>query len=169
MGVVEFSIYLLSANNLLRSPAEVEAVSRASVRWIDSLAVEAMNFRVVHVGDSSLLPVYYAEALSWSAKATAKRPIRLNLLAAYDHAWEITQATQMAAADGRTDWQSFLAVTSTVDTVIRSGGGRVPLSGFLPVQTAYASVWLLDGSFGEIEQEVISQIISSNDVPLFGL
>lgn len=142
------SVYGMQTRNLDRADEEVAAFLRAEAecaqRWAEDEHL-ARGYRFAFVGDraafdrplqrSALKPLIeeWCESAGKLEEATrgGERPVRI--LAPYDPAWELNEASR----GGRFD-PALLPVPEPVDLVVRSGGGRSSTSGALPYQVAYS-------------------------------
>jgi len=155
VGFDEISIYALSVRNLQRATDEVEAVSRASVDWLGSFLSEP-RFEIQHLGRADLLPSDYASILGrLTNRPSGGCEFRVNILAAYDPFEDCALAIQegLFEEDPTTERPS----RRPVDIVLRSGGGPAMLSGFLPLQCAYAEIKVFEGSYCELPLWVIHE------------
>ncbi len=154
------TVYGMQASNLKRRREEVEAFLNVETHWQerwseDSVLRREVRFRIV--GDRTVLEVArgqcpelsvpiarYLESVERVERDAPQRPsLTVNILAPYDYAWELEQATR----GGRFD-PAGLAVPESVDLVIRTGGGgRSLASGALPLQTAFSPFDLIEPYF----------------------
>lgn len=137
LGIEEVSAYGFTKENVRRPADQVAAFSGACVAL--GLAAVAHGAAVLAVGDcrSPLFP----EALRPYAKRRSPGRLRFNLLVNYGWQWDVRQA----AGAGTRSLPDALGSrgVSRIDLVIR-WGGRMRLSGFLPMQTAYADLYALE-------------------------
>lgn len=132
------SVYLLSTDNLRRPPDELNPVFQAEADLVsDGLPpmIRRWGCKVRHAGDIHLLPESFASALLRLTTAATGNARVLNLLIAYSPRDELVAATRTSA-----DLHSALWVPEPVDLLIRTSGER-RLSGFLPLQCAYAELF----------------------------
>jgi undecaprenyl diphosphate synthase len=164
--VAETSLYLLSRDNLQRSPADLDAVFTATTDFLRSALIDiATEFgaRITVAGDATSVPSDYRDALTAAVRATAANSERsIYLLVAYSPAEELASAW----VPGITDMATLIArlwVPSRVDLVVRTGGAAL-LSDFLPLQCGYARIWWTPKSFSELKwTDVRAEVIAVRD------
>ncbi len=138
LGIEEVSVYGFTKENVRRPGDQVEAFRTACVE-LGRRALES-GAALLAVGDpgSRLFP----DELRPYAERRAPGDVRLNLLVNYGWRWDLLAALTHARANGpigASDVPAALgsAGVSRIDLVVR-WGGRQRLSGFLPMQCAYA-------------------------------
>ena len=124
------------------------------------------------VGDSAS-PVF-PEALLPFAENRAPGRLRFNLLVNYGWQWDLRQALRSAAAGeaaGNIADALGSAHVSRIDLRVR-WGGRQRLSGFLPLQCAYADFYALDTLWADMhvesQRDVLEWWYAVQDVTLGG-
>lgn len=140
-GTQSLSVYLLSKDNLARPPADLQAALEGETLFLrDDLPCFQAKWEcaVRHAGTASLLPRSYDDALVQLASKHHNASRTLFVLAAYDP-WD-----ELAAALARDEGELMksLWVPEPLDLIIRTSGER-RLSGFLPLQSAYAELCFL--------------------------
>jgi undecaprenyl diphosphate synthase len=144
LGIEEASIYGFTKENVRRPQDQVQAFREACVEFAE-LAVAAGA--ALHVIGDSRSSVFPPPLKPYAAKRSAG-DIRVNLLANYGWQWDLSTGLALAqrsrpAARSGLSRQLGSAKASRVDLVVRWGGRR-RLSGFLPVQCAYADFYVID-------------------------
>jgi undecaprenyl diphosphate synthase len=156
-GATSVSIYLLSKENLQRTQAELAVILSSELDFVNELIPSVAAkwcCSVSHAGDPEILPTEYREGLKALVRGTSANAERsLNLLAGYDPIHEFLRAARLSA--GVDDVVSQLMVPDRVDLVIRTGCVR-RLSGFLPIQTAYAELFFVDELFPDVTRRHVS-------------
>jgi undecaprenyl diphosphate synthase len=142
LGVEEVSAYGFTKENVRRPTDQVSAFQGACLGFAQG-ALEA-GVALLAVGDtvSDLFP----DELRPFAEARSPGDIRFNLLVNYGWEWDLRSAAgRGSAALGRRRLLASLgsAGVSRIDLVVRWGGRR-RLSGFLPIQCAYADFFTID-------------------------
>jgi len=154
----ELSIYLLSKGNLARPADDLDALYAALPR-LDQILTDALNAGVcrgVHVaGRPEQLPI--AGVFSRCTNLVPDRPLgpSLNLLLAYDAIDELNAAFRTGGPD---TWRDFLWVRSPLDAVIRTGGAPL-FSGFLPLQSQYAHLLVVEELFNDVDDRALEALI----------
>ncbi|HVL36950.1 MAG TPA: undecaprenyl diphosphate synthase family protein [Burkholderiales bacterium] len=156
LGIEELSVYGFTKENVRRPSDQVHAFSAACVALACRAVEEGAALRVI--GDTRS-PVFPRELLSFAQARTPGAP-RLNLLANYGWQWDVAGLPRgLRSADA-----------SRVDLVVRWGGRR-RLSGFLPIQCAYADFYVIDTLWPDMrEEELVDALVwyESQDVTLGG-
>ena len=160
-GVKEATFYGFTRDNNKRAKIQRNAFTRACVDAVKMLAGRDANLLVIGNTKSvafpeSLLP--YANKRVCFGKGT----INLNFLVNYDWEWDLKTAysTGAIASD----------CIPRIDLIIRWGGRR-RLSGFLPVQSVYADIFVIDDYWPDFDRSHVQQALEwyqSCDVTLGG-
>ncbi|RLG71461.1 MAG: hypothetical protein DRO11_04435 [Methanobacteriota archaeon] len=168
------SVYLLSTENLTRTPSDLAPVFATEERFLKELLpslCEKWGCSVHHAGVKNLLPRSYVHAIEQvclqfsGTSGSTKR--KLYLLIAYSPWDELSYAIECALRP--LDFRQHLWVTEDVDLVIRTAGGQL-MSNFLSLQSGYAELCFISALFNDVETEDIVRIIrsSNNKVRLLG-
>lgn len=137
LGIREVSIYGFTKENVRRPASQVEAF-RASCEDFGLRAVaEGAALLAFGDADSALFPPLLAEF----TRKRAEGALHVNLLVNYNWQWDLGGHSH---ANVTSDATFRSAQIPRVDLVVRWGGRR-RLSGFLPLQCAYADLCVLDG------------------------
>lgn len=155
------TVYLLSTENLRRSPSELEMLYDIIAEVVVELAVPEVNCRLRLVGHLDLLPEDVSQRLNAAqARTEANTGVTVNVAVGYGGRQEIADAVQeliaqeVAAgtpAEQLADKISPASISSHLythgqpdpDLVIRTSGEQ-RLSGFLLWQAAYSEIWFTD-------------------------
>lgn len=143
LGVEEVSVYGFTKDNVFRPSDQVRAFQAACVEF--GLRIAEMGAALLVVGDTE--SKMFPEALRPFAEERSSGDLRINLLVNYGWKWDLKFALGRDGHDG-TSFKSLRqsvasAAIPRVDLVIRWGGRR-RLSGFLPLQCAYADIYVVD-------------------------
>ena len=160
LGIDEVSAYAFTKENVHRPGPQVEAFRRATVEF--ALAAVDIGVALLVVGDdtSALFP----EPLRPFAHERGPGRIKFNLLANYGWQWDLTGTAARGGAPLRS------ADVSRVDLVVR-WGGRQRLSGFLPIQCAYADFAFHDTLWPDMRLSELTESLAwyeGQDVTLGG-
>ena len=147
LGVEEVSVYGFTKENVRRAPTQVAAFCAACTEVARRLVAEGAAVLAVGDADSAVFP----DALRPLARQRSPGDIRINLLVNYGWKWDLFGSARRrprgAGASARSAEGSASRLGSShvsrIDLVIRWGGRR-RLSGFLPVQCAYADIYVID-------------------------
>lgn len=133
-GVRELTYYGFTVENCRRPQAQVQAFSEACVAAAESIRDEDVSIYVL--GDTAS-PCFPTALLPYTRRQTDAR-MTVNLLVHYGWRWDM-----------RSGWAS--RDVPAIDLVIRWGGMR-RLSGFLPLQSAYADICVLDELWPDFDE-----------------
>jgi len=144
IGIEEVSIYGFTKENVRRPSDQVEAFRAACSEF--ALKAVAAGAAVLAVGDSD--SAVFPPALLPFAKERSDGDLRVNLLVNYSWQWDLYSAIEHAKTNGGVAYSAVpkalaSGAVSRVDLVVRWGGRR-RLSGFLPVQCAYADFYVIE-------------------------
>ena len=129
LGIEEVSIYGFTQDNTRRPSAQTAKFVDACVEF--ARVMQSRGAALLVVGDerSSVFP---PELVPFRQRVPGR--MRVNLLANYGWEWDL---------DGLKNGGLRSRDVSRIDMIVRWGGGR-RLSGFLPVQSVYADIYVID-------------------------
>lgn len=156
LGIAELSVYGFTKENVRRPSAQVRAFRAACVEFCRQAVPAGAALLVIGDSGSAVFP----DELRPYVAGRSGGDIRVNLLVNYCWQWDIASLPRALASSGAT----------RVDLVVRWGGRR-RLSGFLPVQSAYADIYVVDALWPDMrEEEFIAalQWYARQDVTLGG-
>jgi undecaprenyl diphosphate synthase len=145
LGIGEVSVYGFTQDNT-RRPALQTAKYRAAVVEFARQA-ERLGVALLVVGDDRT-PVFPQELSEFRSRRGSG--LKLNLLVNYGWSWDL---------DGLRDGALRSEQVSRIDLIVRWGGGR-RLSGFLPVQSVYADIYVVDAFWPDFEPEHLFRALS---------
>lgn len=153
LGLAEVSIYGFTKENVRRPPDQVRAFREACVEFARRAARAGAALLVVGDASSRLFP----DDLRPFAGHRSPGDLHVNLLVNYGWRWDLSSRMnhrRTAGPSGPAELQGALGSTpvSRVDLVVR-WGGRHRLSGFLPIQCAYADIYVVDGLWPDMQAE----------------
>lgn len=133
-GIKEATFYGFTKDNNKRPVDQREAFTQACVDAVQTLANRDADLLVIGNTDSHVFP---KELLPYANHRVSfgRGLIKLNFLVNYDWEWDLKTALdkgEIASTD-----------ISRIDMIIRWGGRR-RLSGFLPVQSVYSDIYVID-------------------------
>ncbi|MBA3531261.1 MAG: di-trans,poly-cis-decaprenylcistransferase [Ardenticatenales bacterium] len=153
LGIEEVSIYGFTKENVHRPAAQVDAFRKACAKF-GRYAIEA-GVALLVVGDtrSALFP----DELRPFTEQRTEGDIRVNFLVNYGWQWDLHTALKHAQQMENLPFSSTNDVlasrqVSRIELVVR-WGGRARLSGFLPLQSAYADFYSLETLWPEMRPE----------------
>jgi undecaprenyl diphosphate synthase len=166
-GIEEVSIYGFTKENARRPRPQVEGFRRACVAFGRRALEEGAALFVV--GDTSS-PVF-PDPLRAFARERARGDLRVNLLVNYSWQWDVETGVRAREPAGAAGLGSLASGgIPRIELVVRWGGRR-RLSGFLPLQCAYADVCVLDALWPEATAEDLGEALAwyqTQDVTMGG-
>lgn len=129
LKIPEVSIYGFTADNTKRPAEQQAAFIEACINFAYALAERDVALLVVGNEDSAVFP---EELKRWRRRQGSG--MRVNLLCNYSWQWDL---------EGLKNGGLRSADVSRLELIVRWGGGR-RLSGFLPVQSVYADLFVVD-------------------------
>jgi short-chain Z-isoprenyl diphosphate synthase len=168
-GVEMATIYLLSTENLRRSPDELDSLLEIITDVVEEISGPGKNWSVKIVGTTDLLPAESARRLKEAAAGTAGRSgTHVNVAVGYGGRQEIADAVQSLIAERLSDGADGEELLRSVtvegidshlytsgqpdpDLVIRTSGEQ-RLSGFLLWQSAYSEIWFTEAYWPEFRR-----------------
>lgn len=160
---LSISVYLLSQDNLSRKRNDIDAVIEIGIHFLSTILPEICDrnkIRVIHAGNPNMLPGEMVKTLSnitfWTEKYVDHN---LYLLLGYDPIDEINSAYQAKSSPITIQ---DLWVPERVDCVIRTAGGPVMLSKFLPLQSSYSQLYIIDKFFNDCTFSDFSTILEKS-------
>lgn len=186
LGIAEVSAYGFTKENVRRATDQVDAFRQACVDF--GLAAMAAGAALLAVGDSAS-PLFPDELRPFAQQRSAG-DVRFNLLVNYGWQWDVRMAMTARrarapeATDGRHAEQGSRRRAATrrpgralgsaavprIDLVVRWGGRR-RLSGFLPLQCAYADLYIADTLWPDMQVSEFHEALAwyaEQDVTLGG-
>jgi undecaprenyl diphosphate synthase len=168
-GIKELSVYGFTTENNMRPPAQRKAFTEACVRAVELLSKEDAELLIIGNTESRMFPKallpYTSERRTFGAGG-----IKVNFLVNYGWEWDFNR---LKAADP--DATNILknlrsSEVSKIDLIIR-WGGRSRLSGFLPAQSVYADIFVIDDLWPDFQPEHLTRALewyAKQDVTLGG-
>lgn len=152
LGVQEVSIYGFTQENTHRPKDQTEAYRAACVDFAQG-ALER-GVALLALGDTAS-PLFPRELLPYASRLAGQCNMAVNLLVNYNWNWDIQTALHTITLKEAADTGSVLsklasAQVSRIDLIVRWGGRR-RLSGFLPLQSAYADIYVNDAYWPDYE------------------
>jgi undecaprenyl diphosphate synthase len=145
LGIEEVSVYGFTQDNTRRPAAQTQQFRAACVAFAQEIAQRGAAVLVVGDERSALFPP--------ELKAFRQRQgtgIKVNFLVNYGWEWDL---------DGLREGSLRSADVSRLDLVVRWGGGR-RLSGFLPVQSVYADIYVVEALWPDFEPAHLDEALA---------
>jgi len=153
VGIEEVSIYGFTKENVRRPSDQVEAFREACTEFGMRAVAAGVALRAVGDVKSAMFP----PGLRAYAETRSDGDLRVNLLVNYSWQWDLFSAFEHAKSNGGVTYSGVPQALATgdvprVDLVVRWGGRR-RLSGFLPMQCAYADLYVIETLWPDSEPE----------------
>jgi len=153
VGIEEVTTYGFTQDNTKRTEEQRRAFQKACVDGVEIIKNE--DARLLVVGDTGS-PMFPQELLPYTKRTTfGTGKIKVNFLVNYGWQWDLKALSVHHQTNGeRTSIVSMLQSSdvSRIDLIIRWGGRR-RLSGFLPVQSVYADIYVIDAYWPDFKPE----------------
>lgn len=139
LGVEEMTFYGFTMDNVKRPSIQSRAFIKACVDAVEALKERDADLLVVGNVNSKVFP---DELKPYAMKRTkfGKGTMKVNFLVNYGWDWDLNYALE---SEGKVADNLASKDISRMDLVIRWGGRR-RLSGFLPVQSVYSDIYVVD-------------------------
>ncbi len=162
LGVDELTFYGFTVDNTKRPFRQRLAFSSACVKAVEALSHEDASLLVLGNTKSAMFPM---ELLPYTERHTfGTGAVKINFLVNYSFEWDLGfHKGAMGPAMRSSD-------VSRVDLIIRWGGRR-RLSGFLPVQSVYSDMYVIDDYWPDFTARHVYDAIdwySKQDITLGG-
>jgi undecaprenyl diphosphate synthase len=145
LGIEEVSVYGFTQDNTRRPSAQTEHFRAACVEFALEIARRGAALLVVGDERSSQFPRELERFRTRQGSG-----IKVNFLVNYGWEWDL---------DGLRHGGLRSADVSRLDLVVRWGGGR-RLSGFLPVQSVYADIYVVDDLWPDFKPAHLAAALS---------
>lgn len=169
-GIKEATFYGFTHDNTKRPANQKEAFTQACVRAVNNLANRDANLLVVGNDKSSVFP---NELMKYANKRVkfGKGLININFLVNYDWKWDLNSGHKTDTNESDTLIKNIASSDiSRMDLIIRWGGRR-RLSGFLPVQSVYSDIYVIDEYWPDFKKDHFMEALSwyqTTDITLGG-
>ena len=144
-GIAEVSVYCFTQDNTKRPAIQNQAFSEASVVFACEIARRGAALLVVGDETSAQFPEKLKEFRQRQGSG-----MKVNLLVNYGWEWDLTGLKNGGLRSDE---------VSRLDLIVRWGGGR-RLSGFLPVQSVYADIYVRDEYWPDYRPQHFEQALT---------
>ncbi len=158
IGIEEVSVYGFTQENTHRPPGQVRAFQQAVVEAVE--IIKGLDASLLIVGDSSS-KLFPSSLLPYTRRvAFGKGTLRINVLVNYSWTWDLNMGNGARRSDRRAKGIQAIGSrqVSRINLIVRWGGRR-RLSGFLPVQSAYSDIYVIDSLWPDFEPEQFQEAI----------
>ena len=164
LGVEEMSFYGFTVDNTKRPTVQRQAFTKACVAAVDAVLGEDISLLVLGNTDSPMFP---PELLPYTVRQKlGAGGMKINFLINYSWEWDLGALGKQGDIGPRLK----SAEVSRMDLIIR-WGGRQRLSGFLPVQSVYSDIYVVEDYWPDFKEEHVLDAVrwySGQDVTLGG-
>ena len=162
LEIGEMSFYGFTADNTKRPVAQRQAFTRACVAAGDELSREDASLLVI---GNTASPMFPKELLPFTSRQDfGKGGMKINFLVNYSWEWDMGMKKGVMGPGLKSQ------EISRMDLVIRWGGRR-RLSGFLPVQSVYSDIYVVEDYWPDFKRKHVEEALkwySVQDVTLGG-
>lgn len=162
LGVEELTFYGFTVDNTKRPRNQRLAFTKACVEAVEEIAAEDTQVLVLGNSKSAMFP---EELLPYTTRQTnEKGGMKINFLVNYSWEWDL------GLREKREGGILATSDVSRIDLIIR-WGGRSRLSGFLPVQSVYSDLYVIDDYWPDFKPQHVEEAIrwyQKQDVTLGG-
>lgn len=143
LGIPEITFYGFTVDNTKRPAVQIDAFRNACVQAVAELEKRDADLLVVGNTQSALFP---KELLRYTQRTPiGEGRIKVNFLVNYGWSWDLNYSLKNPDVSKGSNVVNGIASAeiSRIDLIVRWGGGR-RLSGFLPIQSTYADIYVVD-------------------------
>jgi undecaprenyl diphosphate synthase len=168
-GVKEVTYYGYTMENARRPLIQRKAIIDACLQAVDILSKEDAELLVVGKCDT---PTFPKELLPYTGerKTFGNGGIKVNFLVNYGWEWDLNHLRTPEAKQPNVIDNLKSSEISRIDLIIRWGGWS-RLSGFLPVQSIYADIYVVEELWPDFKAEHLNQALqwyAKQDITLGG-
>lgn len=169
VGVKEVTYYGFTMDNTKRPKSQRLAFTKACVDAVKMLAKENASLLVVGNTESKMFPKSLIP-FTIKRQTFGKGGIKVNFLVNYGWQWDLKD--YLSSNNKNSNIMEVIKTRdiSRIDLIIRWGGRR-RLSGFLPLQTVYSDIYVIDDYWPEFKPEHFYEALnwySKQDITLGG-
>jgi len=168
VGIKELTFYGFTTDNTKRPLEQRRAFTDACIQAVEILSKEDAALLVIGNTDSAMFP---RKLLPFTTRKTfGKGGVKVNFLVNYGWEWDlsylkIAKPTQNSSTSNLKSYE-----VSRMDLIIR-WGGMTRLSGFLPVQSVYSDIYVVEEYWPDFKPEHFRQALEwyqEQDITLGG-
>lgn len=169
IGVKELTYYGFTMDNTKRPSIQTKAFTYACIKAVEMLSKEDASLLVV---GNTASPMFPKELLSYTKRKTfGTGSMKINFLVNYGWDWDLSNLN-FKNGNYKNNIICYLNSydISRIDLIIRWGGMR-RLSGFLPVQSIYSDIYVIDDYWPDFKPEHLFDALSwynKQDITLGG-
>ncbi|MFV0520303.1 MAG: undecaprenyl diphosphate synthase family protein [Lachnospirales bacterium] len=143
LGVEEVTFYGFTKDNTKRNVEQKQAFVKACIKSVERAKKIGANILVVGDNTKNIFP---KECEIYLKRDVENKAIKANFLLNYDWQWDLKEIGEGNKIQNNIKSKDI----SKIDLIIR-WGGRLRLSGFLPIQSVYADFYSIDDMWPDFE------------------
>ncbi len=168
-GVKELTFYGFTMDNTKRKNEQTQAFTQACIDAVKLISQEDVSLLVVGNTDSDKFP---KELLPYTKRINfGQGGIKVNFLVNYGWHWDLRELYHTNSTSKKSLISSLKSKDiSRIDLIIRWGERR-RLSGFLPAQSVYSDIYIVDSYWPDFKAEHFNQALTwyhQQDITLGG-
>jgi len=168
-GVKEVTYYGYTMENARRPLIQRNAIIKACLQAVDILCQENAELLVVGKYDT---PAFPKQLLPYTENRVkiGKGGIKVNFLVNYGWEWDLNNVRNSGPKNKKVIDSLHSHEISKIDLIVRWGGWS-RLSGFLPVQSIYADIFIVDDLWPDLKPQHFEKALqwySKQDITLGG-
>lgn len=141
LGIKEMTFYGFTVDNTKRPSIQIKEFQKACIEAVELLAEKDADLLIVGDTRSQLFP---KQLLRYTKRTRfGKGLMKVNFLVNYGWKWDLNYSIKNSGLKNNITHRIASADISRIDLIIRWGGRR-RLSGFLPIQSVYSDIYVLD-------------------------
>jgi undecaprenyl diphosphate synthase len=156
-GVSEVTYYGFTMENARRPAIQRDAIIDCCIQAVDMLSKEDAELLVVGKSDTTVFPEVLLPYTT-ERKTFNKGGIKTNFLVNYGWEWDLNQLRKSDPKKPSVISNLRSSGISKIDLIIRWGGWS-RLSGFLPVQSIYSDIYIIDDYWPDFKPEHLTKAL----------
>ena len=168
LGIKEITYYGFTTDNTKRPANQKEAFTQACIDAVKLLSHEDAELLVIGNTES---PCFPSELLPFTKRKTfGKGGIKVNFLVNYGWEWDLNLSRKTNNKRKNLDLALQSKDISRIDLIIRWGGRR-RLSGFLPIQSVYSDIYVVNDYWPDFKPQHVYDALewyATQDITLGG-
>ncbi len=156
-GIPEVTYYGFTMENARRPAVQRDAIIDCCIQAVDMLSKEDAELLIVGKSDTTLFPEVLLPYTT-ERKTFNKGGTKANFLVNYGWEWDLNQLRKSDPKKPHVINNLRSSEISKIDLIIRWGGWN-RLSGFLPVQSIYADIYIVDKYWPDFEPVHLSEAL----------
>lgn len=168
LGIDEITAYCFTKENVKRPPEQIVAFKEALIEFVDWIDKDLISVLIVGDHKSKVFPKELKKYTKPERNRQYKK--KLNLLVNYSWKWDINQIEKKFFQCDDIIHSIGSREISRIDLILR-WGNRSRLSGFVPLQSAYADIYVIEDLYPDFKVEHLHEALKwyeTQDVTMGG-